>query len=275
MKELWRFNRIRYTLYSISRVGGQIPRKLDALGVINSDAVLVNSAFTARRVKSIYGLQPVVCYPPVDTSMFKPLDPQFVQEVHSEFASPLILSSGRIVPIKRWEWLLEIMAYIKKTFPSATLAISGRTTRENASYVDKLVELATFLGVRKNVKFLGFLPSNELVKLYNAADVYAYSVPSEDFGLGPVEAMACGTPAVVWDDGAGPCETVINGKTGFRAKPYDFEDFAEKIMKAYDMNKLTTSKFSSELVQKKFSCEKHLNLLEKTIKKSLKKPISK
>jgi len=87
--------------------------------------------------------------------------------------------------------------------------------------------------------------------------------------------MACGTPAVVWDDGAGPCETVINGKTGFRAKPYDFEDFAEKIMKAYDMNKLTTSKFSSELVQKKFSCEKHLNLLEKTIKKSLKKPISK
>lgn len=266
MKELWRFNRTRYTLYSISKVGGQILRKLDVLGVTNSDAVLVNSAFTARRVKATYGLQPVVCYPPVDTSMFKPVDPQIVQEIHSEFGSPLILSSGRIVPIKRWEWLLEIMAHVKKTFPSATLAVTGRMTRENALYIKKLIELTTSLDLRKNVKFLGFLLLDELVKLYNAADVYAYPVPSEDFGLGPVEAMACGTPAVVWDDGAGPCETVINGQTGFRAKPYDVEDFAIKIMKALDMDKLTTSKFSSGFVRKNFSCGKHLNLLEKTIR---------
>lgn len=265
MKELWRFNRTRYTLYSMGRVSGQILRKLDVLGVINSDAVLVNSAFTARRVKAIYELQPVVCYPPVDTDMFKPLDQG--ARAQSEFASPLILSSGRIVPIKRWEWLLKIMAHVKKTHPHATLAITGKITRENALYVQELNELAKSLDLRENVKFLGFLTLNELVKLYNAADVYAYSVPSEDFGLGPVEAMACGTPAVVWNDGAGPCETVINGKTGFRARPYDAEDFAEKIMKVLDMDRLTVTKFSSEFVQKNFSCEKHLKLLEKTIRK--------
>lgn len=265
MKELWRFNRTRHTLYSISRVGGQISRKLDVLGVTNSDAVLVNSAFTARRVKATYELEPVVCYPPIDTNVFKPVHDQIIHKTRSRFGSPLILSSGRIIPIKRWEWLLEVIAYVKRTFPSAALAITGRTTRENKSYVQKLVELATSLGVRENVKFLGFLPLDELVKLYNAADIYAYPVPSEDFGLGPPEAMACGTPAVVWDDGAGPCETVINGKTGFRARPYDIEDFAEKIMKVLDMDKLTVSKLCSEFVQKNFSCEKHLKLLEKAI----------
>lgn len=265
MKELWRFNRTRSTLFSIGRIGGQVSRTLDVLGVTNSDAVLVNSLFTARRVRHIYGLQPAVCYPPIDTNMFRPVHSQTVQKTRSRFGSPLILSSGRIVPIKRWEWLLEVMVFVKKTLPSAVLALAGRTTGENASYVQKLVELAASLGVRKNVKFLGFLPIDELVNFYNAADVYAYSVPSEDFGLGPAEAIACGTPAVVWNDGAGPCETIINGKTGFRAKPYDVEDFAEKIMKALDIDKPAMSRFSSRFVQKNFSCEKHLKLLEETI----------
>jgi len=265
MKELWSFNRIRHALYSMGSVSGQILRKVDFLGVVNSDAVLVNSVFTARRVKAIYEIQPAVCYPPVDTGIFKPLDQEVVQEMQSEFELPFILSSGRIVPIKRWEWLLESIAHVKRIYPHVTLAVTGRITRENVHYVQELIKLAESLGIRKNLRFLGFLTQNELVKLYNLADVYAYSVPSEDFGLGPVEAMACGTPAVVWDDGAGPCETVINEKTGFRARPYEVEDFAQKLLKALDMDKLKVSKFSSEFVQKHFSHEKHLRILEETI----------
>ncbi|MCK4633872.1 glycosyltransferase family 4 protein [Candidatus Bathyarchaeota archaeon] len=265
MKELWSFNRIRHALYSMGSVSGQILRKVDFLGVVNSDAVLVNSVFTARRVKAIYEIQPAVCYPPVDTGIFKPLDQEVVQEMQSEFKLPFILSSGRIVPIKRWEWLLESMAHVKRIYPHVTLAVTGRITRENVHYVQELIKLAESLGIRKNLRFLGFLTQNELVKLYNLADVYAYSVPGEDFGLGPVEAMACGTPAVVWDDGAGPCETVINEKTGFRARPYEVEDFAQKLLKALDMDKLKVSKFSSEFVQKNFSHEKHLRILEETI----------
>ena len=265
-KELWKFNRSRQVLYSMGCIGGQILKTVDFLGVANSDAILVNSSFTARRVKAIYEVQPLVCYPPIDTGIFKPLNQDVVQEVKSEFESPLILSSGRIVPIKRWEWLLESMVHVKRTYPHATLAVTGRITRENVHYVRKLIELANSIGIRENVRFLRFLTLNELVKLYNAADVYAYSVPGEDFGLGPVEAMACGTPAVVWDDGAGPCETVINEKTGFRARPYEVEDFAQKMLKALDMDKSKVRKFSSEFAQNSFSQEKHLRLLEETLK---------
>jgi glycosyltransferase involved in cell wall biosynthesis len=68
---------------------------------------------------------------------------------------------------------------------------------------------------------------------------------------------------VVWDDGGGPCETVV-GKAGFRAKPYDVEDFAEKIMKTFDIDKQSIGGYLHQQAEK-FSCERHLETLEKTL----------
>jgi len=262
---LWRFNDVREIIFRLSKVAGPVLKELDYLGVMNSDVVLANSYFTAKRIQSIYGISAEVCYPPVDTENFRILNEEFFDEFLTCFGHPLILSTGRIVAVKRWEWLLEIMSYIVKECPSATLAITGENSKENIEYVKKLLKIAKSLKIEKNVNFLGFKPQEELVKLYNAADVYVYPVPREDFGLGPVEAMACGTPSVVWDDGGGPCETVTDGITGFRAKPYDAEDFAEKTLKIMEIDKTKISKRTRSFVEKNFSCERHLEILEETI----------
>jgi len=262
MRKLWRFNSTRSLIYGFSKVAKPLLKKLDYVSILSSDKVLVNSQFTAQRVKAIYGVQPLVCYPPVNTSVFKLLDSETVKKARSRFGWPLILSTGRIVPIKRWEWLIKMMPHITRVFPSATLAITGEVSRENIRYVQKLIQLADDLGIKGNVKFLGFRSLSELAELYNAADVYAYPVPNEDFGLGPVEAMACGAPAVVWDDGAGPCETVVHGKMGFRAKPYDLKDFSEKILDAISMGKEDMCEATVGFVRENFSCERHLDVLE-------------
>ena len=264
-RNLWRFNDIREIIFKLSKLTSPILKEIDYLSVVNSDSILANSFFTAKRLYSIYGVKAKVCYPPVDTENFKILTKENIEEIRKKFSSPLILSTGRIVAIKRWEWLLKIMSYIVKENSSATLAITGKISKENSNYVQFLRKTAKKLKVDGNVRFLGFRSQGELVKLYNAADVYVYSVPNEDFGLGPVEAMACGTPAVVWNDGSGPCETVIEGENGFRAKPYNMEDFAEKTLKAIEMNKMEISEKIREFVKQNFSCEKHWKILRETI----------
>jgi glycosyltransferase involved in cell wall biosynthesis len=266
-RELWRFNDIRETIFRLSKIASPLLKELDYTSVVNSDSVLANSHFTAKRIQTIYKISSKVCYPPVDTETFRILPCETVKEVRESFGWPLIFSSGRIVAVKRWEWLLEIISYITKDFPSATLAITGEVSKDNIQYMKRLIKLSKKLKIEKNVKFLGFKAQEELVKLYNAADAYVYSVPKEDFGLGPVEAMACGTPSVVWNDGCGPCETVVEGVTGFRAKPYDKSDFAEKTMKAIEMDKTENSWKLRNFVKENFSCKRHFKFLEETIRK--------
>jgi glycosyltransferase involved in cell wall biosynthesis len=264
--KLWRFDKTRNMVYLLGELSKPITKEIDCLGVSNSDKVLVNSSFTGRRVRKVYDVDPEICYPPVDTDVFKPLSEKETQFLRAQFGWPLIFSSGRIIAIKRWEWLIRAVPHIKRAFPSVTLAIAGEAPEGGEEYVGKLERLAEELGVRENVKFLGFRSVDELVQLYNVADVYAYPTPMEDFGLGPVEAMSCGTPAVVWNDGGGPCETTIEGVTGFRAQPYDVEDFGEKIMKAFDIDKRSVANRLHESSEDRFSCEKHLATLEKTLK---------
>lgn len=266
-RALWRFNDVREVIFKLSKIAGPFLKEMDYYGVVNSDIVLANSYFTAKRMQAIYGITTKVCYPPVDMETFRILEQKTSKESPKNFGWPLILSTGRIVAVKRWEWLLEIMSHIVNEIPSATLAITGEISKENNRYIQKLLKIAKKMKIKKNVKFLGFQSQKELVRLYNAADVYVYSVPREDFGLGPVEAMACGTPSVVWNDGGGPCETVIDGETGFRADPYYIKDFAEKTLKAVDLKGENVSLKIRRFVEENFSCEKHWKILEENIQR--------
>ena len=154
-----------------------------------------------------------------------------------------------------------MIKHVKEEYPSAMLAIVGEISDENRRYVENLKYLTKRMGLLRNVKFLGYKSLKELIKLYNAADVYVYQAPREDFGLGPVEAMACGTPVVAWNDNAGPSETVIDGKTGFKALPYNIYDFAEKVKRLISIGKECLRDKLVSFVCKNFSAENHLKML--------------
>jgi len=113
----------------------------------------------------------------------------------------------------------------------------------------------------------GRVDETSLVSLYQNADVYIYTPPCEDFGLGPVEAMACGTTPVVWDY-AGPAETVNDGATGYKAKPYDIDDFAAKVMQLLSNSKLREEMGvkAASFVRRHYSWDQHMDRLESVLR---------
>ena len=55
-----------------------------------------------------------------------------------------------------------------------------------------------------NVVHTGYVPDEDLAGLYNLADLFIFPSILEGFGIPPLEAMCCGTPAIVSDSTAVP-----------------------------------------------------------------------
>lgn len=74
---------------------------------------------------------------------------------------------------------------------------------------------------------LGFVQDEDLVKIYNLADVYVQPSFYEGFGLPVLEALACGTP-IACSNTKALVEILGNGVSYF--DPYDVDDMVKKIL---------------------------------------------
>ncbi|RCJ25420.1 group 1 glycosyl transferase [Nostoc sp. ATCC 43529] len=112
----------------------------------------------------------------------------------------ILFTSRRLVHRTGVDKLLQAIAIIKPRIPDIWLAIAGRGHIQSA-----LQQQATELGLDDNVKFLGFLPDDQLPIAYQAAELTV--VPSqsfEGFGLVIVESLASGTPVLCTPVGGMP-----------------------------------------------------------------------
>ena len=221
-KIVWANNPIRKIAVASSILAGPIIERIDKKLVRKNALIFENSEFTKKRLDPIYGVNGIVSYPPI-ISDFKPIKDKTLLSKY-RINQKFLFASGRIIPDKRFDWLIRAFSLIKNK--SVKLYISGQCKEK---YKEQLMNMAKKLNLEKRIEFLGVIPKEDLVKFYSLAETYVFPAPQEDFGLVPAEAISCGTPCIVWNDNAGPSEQIKDNINGFLAKPYSLKDFANKI----------------------------------------------
>jgi glycosyltransferase involved in cell wall biosynthesis len=185
------------------------------------DAAVSCSHFNARTVAARYGFEPRVVFNGIDTNLFRPTPPDPTLRAGER----LLLYVGRLQPWKGVDIAIRALAAI----PAATLLIAG-----DGEERERLERLAAELDVRERVRFLGTLPRTELPRLYSSVDLLlATSFASETFGIGPVEAQACGLPVVAARFGGFP-EVIDEGCTGLLVPPRDAPALAAAVSTLLD-----------------------------------------
>ena len=154
-------------------------RRYDRATTDRVDLFLANSTYVAERVRRIYGREAIVLPPPVDVERF--------QGAQREPGERYLVVSA-LVPYKRVDHAIRAAAKLGRA-----LTVVGRGPEEA-----RLRALARELGA--SVEFTGFASDDRLADYYRTARALLFP-GVEDFGIVPVEAIACGCPVIALAEG--------------------------------------------------------------------------
>jgi len=208
------------------------------------DVILSNSKFTRRMLKKYFGVDSFVVYPPVDLNHFKPTSSQPNRDY--------------FLSVQRINWQKRITTQIEafKGLKEKLWIVGGIGDKRANSNLLRLVEDCD------NIEVLGDVQEKDLPKLYTHAKATVQTGYYEDFGLVPIESMACGTPCIVVDEG-GFKETVHDEQLGVRIKKPYVENL-RKAVKTWDCNKYDSAVLRKEA--EKYSLERFKKEMEKYVK---------
>ena len=152
---------------------------------------------------------------------FERADAVRVAELRARFGERVVISVGRLIYYKGFEFLIDAMKDVR----GRLLIVGGGPLRA------ALEQRARDAGVADRVELLGEIQNQETVPYYHASDVFALAsiARSEAFGIVQIEAMACGRPVVNTALDSGVPFVSLDGVSGLTVPPNDPSALASAI----------------------------------------------
>lgn len=174
------------------------------------DYFIANSTAVQERIKKYYRRDSVVINPAVRCNLFN------INDTDGDYYFVV----SRLVSYKRFDLAVQACKELGKK-----LIVAGEGPEKEA--LEQLAKNSD------NIRFLGRISDNEVIKYMSECKALLFP-GEEDFGITPVEAMACGRPVVAFGKG-GAMDTVIDGKTGVLFKEQTVKNVKDAILKLESM----------------------------------------
>jgi glycosyltransferase involved in cell wall biosynthesis len=175
----------RFYMQTLTRLSA---RAADAVIVPSNavrDDVIRTLHVPASRVTTVYEAA---------ASRFARVAPGAARDLLREYGidDPYVLSVGSLEPGKNRARLIRALRELRDAGFTHHLVVVG----QRAWKYEEEFALVEELGMRDRVHYLGYVPDDDLARLYGGATVFAFPSLYEGFGLGVVEAMACDVPVL-------------------------------------------------------------------------------
>lgn len=194
------------------------------------DAVISVSEYVRSRLAGFVGKSDskyYVIYNGVDIEVFDPtVDPSFFREKYHLQGKKVVLYTGRLVPNKGVQFLIEAARTLRDERPDLRFLISGKGPME-----EELRNKAASLGLDDCVQFLGFTPADRMVQLYACADIVVVPSTYDPMPIVLLEAMSMKKALISTKVGGIP-EVVRDGVSGILVPPSDSQALANAIRRA-------------------------------------------
>lgn len=198
----------RWTAYSVARVA-----KIITISEFSKHAIIKAYNVPDTKVQ--------VTYPAIPSERASMKSTTKTVDVPKQY----ILSVGTLQPRKNFARLIEAFATIPAK--DVDLVIVGK----KGWLYDEILAAPKQFGVEERVKFLDFVPDEQLPALYKGAFCFALPSLYEGFGLPVLEAMSYGCPVVVSDSSSLP---EIAGEAGIYVNPENVQSIASGLTKAIE-----------------------------------------
>lgn len=181
----------------LNRVFQKLVQYLDRRALLEARRLFAISRNVAGRLAQYNHLSAIPLPPP----------PFHAEKLYFESYGGYLFSPNRLETSKRLHLIIEAMQYV--TTP-VTCVLAGRGSAQTA-----LRAQAEQLGLGRKVQFPGYLPDDEIRRLYANCLAVPYTPFDEDYGYVTIEAFLSRKPVLTVPDAGGPLEYVREGENGY------------------------------------------------------------